>query len=90
MGAHKKVASRLAGVEKKFEKKVGFVESGQGPGGSKAHVFVVLGVPERLARGPLYLRSKGRLVRNFGPGPSSTAWGLGNFRVHDLSKFGKY
>ena len=70
MGAHKKVASRLAGVEKKFEKKVGFVESGQGPGGSKAHVFVLLWVPGRLVQGPLYLRSKGRFVRKFRPGPS--------------------
>ena len=90
MGAHKKVSSRLAGVGRKFEKKVGFVESGHGPGGSKAHVFVLLWAPGRLVRWTVCLRPKGRFVRKFRPGPSSIPWGLGNFRVHDLSKFGKY
>ena len=90
MGALKKVPPRLAGGEKKFEKKVGFVESGHGPAGSKARVFALLWVPKRLPQGALYWRSKGRFVRKSGPGPSSTASGLGNFGVLDLSKFEKY
>ena len=90
MGGPNKVLSRLAGVGTKIEKKVGFVESSHGPAGSKAHVFALLWVPKRLPRGALYWRSKGRFVRKSGPGPSSTAWGLGNFGVHDLSKFEKY
>ena len=63
MGAHKKVSSRLAGVGRKFEKKVGFVESGQGPGGSKAHVFVVLGG----ARTPRSRAALFEIERSFGP-----------------------
>ena len=90
MGGPNKVLSRLAGVGTKIEKKVWFVESSHGPAGSNAHVFVLLWAPGRLVRWTIYLRPKGRFVRKSGPGPSSTAWGLGNFGVLDLSKFEKY
>ena len=90
MGALKKVPPRLAGVEKKFEKKVGFVGSSHCLAGSKAHVFALLWAPGRLVRWTIYLRPKGRFVRKSGPGPSSTAPGFGNFGVLDLSKFEKY
>ena len=54
MGALKKVPPRLAGVEKKFEKKVGFVGSSHCLAGSKAHVFALLWAPGRLVRWTIY------------------------------------
>ena len=89
MGRHKKVPSRSAGVEKKFEKKILGGESSSDPGGSKAHVPALLEAPGRLVRGAESLGSRGRLVRKSGPGPSRYYSGLGIFGVRDLSKFGK-
>ena len=45
----------MAGVTKKIEERKSLGGSTRGPAGSKAHVFALLGVSERLARGAVCL-----------------------------------